>query len=148
YDRFTDRIAGVVDHDLRRHWDPFTCRIYGIRNEIPGRADFPIGAMPIGDITAATAAGTAERLKPGSQMVRNVVQLAVGEARRRRDKRSDRKGESHRRSCHDHGVVSASGTVEPVAQSTDWRGRVVVLSIRKVKTPGSLNPFPSRARRL
>src|SRR5258705_11207796 len=56
HDRFTDRVAGVVNDDLWRHQNPFTCRIHGIRNEVASRADFPIGAMPVGDITAATAA--------------------------------------------------------------------------------------------
>src|SRR5207245_11708014 len=61
-------------------------------------AELPIGAMPIGDITAVNAAGTADRLKPRSHVVGNVVPLAIVEGRRRRDQRSKRKSESHRRS--------------------------------------------------
>src|SRR5262249_13379531 len=86
HDRFTDWIAGVVDDGSRRHLDPFTCRIDGIRNEVAASADFPSGAMPVGDTAAKQAGGTAEGLKPGSHVVRNVVPSAVVESPRwRRD---------------------------------------------------------------
>jgi hypothetical protein len=64
--------------------------------------------MPIGDITAMNAAGTADRLEPRSHVIGNVVPLAIVERRRRRDQRSDYKSERRRRSRYDHGVISAS----------------------------------------
>src|SRR5260370_19827183 len=59
HDRFTDRIARVVYDGSRRHLNPFTCRIDRIRNEVASRADLPVGAMPIGVLTAMNAAAAA-----------------------------------------------------------------------------------------
>src|SRR5882672_3639863 len=132
HDRFTDRIARVVHHGSRRHLNPFTCRIDRIRNEVAGRAEFPVGAMPIGDITAMNAAGTADRLKPRSHVIGNVVPLPVVEGRRRRDQRSNCKNQSRHRSRSDHGVISACEN-DPGTQNQPNGGmRSSTLASRKV----------------
>src|SRR5258707_4975323 len=146
HDRLTDRIASVVDHGPRGHRNPFTCRIHGIRNEVAGRADLPIGAMPIGDITAVNAAGAEDGLKPGPHVVGNVVPLAVVEGRRRRrNQYPNCKRESRHRSRHDHGVSSAGGTIDPAALPTCFSGRPCSASnARILESVPSWSPIGAR----
>src|SRR5260370_25247269 len=69
HDRFTDRIARIVDDSSLRHLNPFTCRVDRIWNEVTVRAELPVDAMPVGDITAMNAAWTAHRLNPRSDLM-------------------------------------------------------------------------------